>query len=107
MPTYLLMFLGILLSAFAQLGLKRMARFEMWTYSWVMGIGICVGLYGLAFLLYSYILRHYRVTVAGPIMMIGVVGVVALGGILMGETLQLRQWLGLLLALIAVWLLLG
>jgi drug/metabolite transporter (DMT)-like permease len=107
MHSYGLIVLGIFLSALAQLGLKRIAAYETWTFPWLVGIGFSIGVYGLAFLIYSYILRHFKVTVAGPLMTVGVVGVVVIGGLLLGETLSVKQWVGVATAAFAVYLLIG
>lgn len=107
MHPYVWMAIGVVLSAFAQLGLRRIASFETWTTPWFIGISASIGFYGVAFIVYSYILRHWKITVAGPLMTVGVVGVVVIGGLLMGETLSLKQWAGVVAGVVAVWLLLG
>ncbi len=98
---------GIMLAALAQLGLRHIAPFVPWSREWLLGMAVSIGFYGLAFLAYSYILRHHKITVAGPLMTVGVVALVVTGGLLMGETLSVKQWAGLLLAALSVWLLLG
>ncbi len=105
MKTPLLMIVGVLLSASAQLGLRRSSELRPGSAAWTVGMGGSVALYGLAFLIYSIILRHEKVTVAGPVMTVGVVGCVVLGGLLLGETLTLRQWGGVVLATAAIFLL--
>jgi drug/metabolite transporter (DMT)-like permease len=98
---------GILLAAMAQLGLRHIAQFAPLSREWLIGIVFSLGFYGLAFLAYSFILRHHKITVAGPLMTIGVVALVVTGGLLMGETISSKQFAGLLLVSVAVWLLLS
>ena len=101
------MIAGILLSASAQLSLKLISVLPLWSGRWVAGIVFSIGLYSMSFVAYSIVLRYYKISVAGPLMTVGVVSVVVLGGLLLGEALTVRQWMGMGLTLVAVWLLLG
>jgi multidrug transporter EmrE-like cation transporter len=98
---------GIGFSAIAQLGLKLLSNYSAWSVKWMLGMTGCVASYGMAFLLYSYILRHAKITVAGPLMTVGVVCVVVIGGLIMGESVSFRQCVGIGMALISVWFLMA
>lgn len=104
-PTLLI--IGILFSAFAQLGLKRVAVYSPFSLAWMFGIATSLILYGLAFVAYTLVLRNYKISVIAPLMTIGVVCIVVLGGMLMGEAVTIKQWVGVFLALTAVLLLMG
>ncbi len=101
------MIAGILLSACAQLMLKLISSVPLWSGRWLAGISVSIGLYTMSFVAYSIVLRYYKISVAGPLMTVGVVSVVVLGGLLLGEALTMRQCMGMGLTLVAVWLLLG
>lgn len=97
--------IGILLSASAQLGLKMISVYGLYTRNWFIGIMLSVGLYGAAFVVYSFILRKYKVSIVAPLMSTCVIAVVVLGGVLLGETLTPKQIAGVCLAIIATILL--
>lgn len=101
------MIAGILLSACAQLTLKLISVLPLWSGRWLAGIAVSICLYSMSFVAYSIVLRYYKISVAGPLMTVGVVSVVVLGGLLLGEALTMRQWMGMALTFVAVWLLLG
>jgi multidrug transporter EmrE-like cation transporter len=98
---------GIVFSAFAQLGLRRISAFVPFSIQWLIGIAGSLALYGVSFVAYSFVLRHYKISVMGPLMTVGVVCLVVVGGMLLGETIALRQWIGVAVALLAIWFLLG
>lgn len=98
--------LAIFLTASAQIALKIISRFDVWSLNWIIGISLSILLYLAAFIVYSYILRFYNISIVSPLMTISVLSIIVVAGILLGEVVSLRQFFGLVLSLFSVILLL-
>ena len=103
----LLLFMPAIFSAAAQLLVKGAAKYEIKTTNWLMFIGLSLGSYVVAFVLYSFTVRNFPITVASPINTIAVMIIVfILAALLFGEVITAQKVLGIVLGLIAIILLL-
>jgi drug/metabolite transporter (DMT)-like permease len=99
---------GIVCSASAQVMIKFASRQTFMTFGWITAMGSSAGLYGLSFVLYSFILKQSALSRIGPAMTVGVAALVVLAGlVLFGESLSPRQGLGIALGLVALVLILA
>jgi multidrug transporter EmrE-like cation transporter len=102
----LLVVVGILLTAFAQILLKKAASFETTTAPWLTLFGLSAAAYALSFFVYSQILRHFSLNKIYPAMTVGQIIVITLAGFMLGESVGGRHALGLLLGGAAIYLIL-
>jgi len=103
----LLVLIAILLTAFAQVLLKKAADFEALTSSWIVFFGSSAVAYALSFILYSRILKFFALNKIYPAMTVAQIIVITLCGYLLGETVGGRHALGLVLGAIAIYLILA
>lgn len=103
----LLVLIGILTTALAQILLKKASDFETWTSPWLAWIGLSAVVYVVSFILYSRILKYYALNKIYPVMTVAQIMVITLCGILMGEAIGGRHALGLLLGVISIYLILA
>jgi len=106
-PTSLLVLIAILLTAFAQVLLKKAADFESMTSSWMLFFGSSAVVYVLSFVLYSRILKYFALNKIYPAMTIAQIIVITLCGLLLGEAVGGRHALGLVLGAVAIYLILA
>lgn len=107
MNVYLMMCAGVLLNVLAQLIIKKGAAYDTLSCEWNGYMGSSIFLYGLSFLVYSYVLKKMALNVAAPVMSVAtLVCVVLLSFLFFKEELSIRQISGLFLGAIAVLLLL-
>ena len=107
MSPSLLVLIAILLTALAQVLLKKAADFEVMTSSWIVFFGSSAVGYAVSFLLYSRILKYFALNKIYPAMTIAQILVITLCGFLLGEAVGGRHALGLALAAIAIYLILA
>jgi multidrug transporter EmrE-like cation transporter len=98
---------GILATALAQVLLKQSSHHGVLSATWLSFTGMAALAYGLSFLLYALVLRTYPLNKVYPVMTVAQIAIVTLYGLSVGETVDLRQALGLLLAGVAIYLILG
>ena len=98
---------GILMTAFAQVLLKKAAGFEVRTSPWLIYFGLSAATYALSFLVYSQVLKYFALNKIYPAMTVGQIVVITLVGLLMGEAVGGRHALGLVLGAIAIYLILA
>ena len=103
---YVLVILGILATAFAQVLLKKAAYFEIRTISWLTYMAISALSYGFSFVLYSRILKYYELNKIYPAMTVAQIMLITLYGLMIGEMVTGRHALGLLLGGVAIYLIL-
>ncbi len=104
---YLLLFVPVIFSAAAQLLVKAAAKFDIKTPNWLLFIGFSLVAYVVAFVLYSFTVRSFPISIASPINTIGVMLVVViLAALLFGEVITLKQIVGIGFGLAAIVLLL-
>jgi uncharacterized membrane protein len=102
----LLVVIGILLTAFAQVLLKKAAAFETTTLPWVTFFALSAVAYAVSFFVYSQILKYFSLNKIYPAMTVGQIIVITLAGLLMGEAVGGRHALGLLLGAVSIYLIL-
>jgi multidrug transporter EmrE-like cation transporter len=110
MPTLsptLLIVIGVLTTAIAQVLLKKASGFEIRTSSWIIWMGISAASYTVSFVAYSRILKYFALNKIYPAMTIAQIIVITLCGLWMGEVVGGRQVLGLLFGVVAIYLILG
>jgi uncharacterized membrane protein len=103
MIKYLLIPLGMIASAIAQVLLKKIGAFSFkeipfFIYFCFAGIS-----YVVSFGLYTIILKHFPISKISPIMTLGTMALVIISGIvLFQEIIGLKQMIGLVLGAIAI-----
>jgi|GEM_PF-2153574 len=102
----LLVVLGMLATALAQVLLKKASYFEIRTISWLMYMGFSAVSYAFSFVLYSQVLKHYALNKIYPAMTVGQIMLVTVYGMLIGEVITQRHAMGLMLGGVAIYLIL-
>jgi multidrug transporter EmrE-like cation transporter len=103
----LLVLIGILLTALAQVVLKKAAGFAVGTSPWILYFGLSAAAYTLSFIFYSRILKYYALNKIYPAMTVAQIIVITLIGYLLGETVGGRHALGLAFGAVAIYLILA
>lgn len=103
---YLLVAVGILASALAQIMLKKTSILEIRSSNWLVFIVLSCIFYLVAFLFYYVILKFFPISKISPVMTIGVMILVVIFGIYIGETISLKLLFGLLLGMFSIYLIL-
>lgn len=103
----ILVVLGILATALAQVLLKKASYYEVKTTSWLLYMGVSAASYGFSFLLYSRVLKYYPLNKIYPAMTVAQIMLITLYGLLIGELITQRHALGLLLGGAAIYLILS
>jgi drug/metabolite transporter (DMT)-like permease len=106
MLKYLAIPVGALLSAAAQIMLKRTSGFANWSVPWALFFLLSAGIYGLAMLVYLYLLRMHPMSKIYPIVTLMVILIITLYGFLIGERISPRHLVGLALGIGSIYLLL-
>lgn len=99
--------IGILATAVAQVLLKKAAPFDVRTVQWMTLMFAAACAYTFSFILYSRILKYYPLNKVYPAMTVAQIILITLYGLLVGEMIDLRQAIGLLLGIVAVYLILS
>ena len=110
MPTLsppLLIAIGILTTAVAQILLKKASGFEIRTASWLVWMALSAASYAVSFVAYSRILKYFALNKIYPAMTVAQIIVITLCGLWMGEAIGGRQLVGLLFGIAAIYLILG
>ena len=105
-PT-LLVAIAIVLTALAQILLKRAADFEIRSSGWLVYFGASAVAYVASFVLYSRILKFFALNKIYPAMTVAQIIVITLCGYLLGETVGGRHAIGLVLGAVAIYLILA
>jgi multidrug transporter EmrE-like cation transporter len=103
----LLVLIGILMTALAQVLLKKAAGFEVRTSPWITFFGLSAVAYAVSFIFYSQILKYFALNKIYPAMTIAQIVVITLLGFLMGEAVGARHALGLVFGAVAIYLILA
>jgi|SRR5450432_1871566 multidrug transporter EmrE-like cation transporter len=107
LPPSLLVLVGVLMTALAQVLLKKAAGFEVRTSSWIIFFGLSAVAYAVSFLFYSQILKYFALNKIYPAMTVAQIVVITLVGYLMGEVVGGRHALGLVFGAVAIYLILA
>ena len=106
MIKYILVPVGAVLTAVAQIGLKKTSTFENWSRPWFLFLVLSIALYGIACFNYMYLLRQFPISKIYPIMTVVIILIITVYGFLTGETINLRHVIGIVLGMGAVYLML-
>ncbi len=98
---------GILFSSLAQIFLKRATFVEAKQALWVLFVSSSVLCYLISFFAYYLALREFSISRVSPVMTIGVVLIVVTYGFWAGETVTVKQSLGVVLGIISIALILS
>ncbi|NWG74979.1 MAG: hypothetical protein HXY24_10295 [Rubrivivax sp.] len=104
---FLLVAVGIVATALAQILLKQSSYHETLSMTWIGFVGIAAASYALSFLLYALILKHYPLNKVYPAMTVAQIVLITLYGLTIGEVVDLRHGIGLLLGVAAIYLILA
>ena len=99
--------IGILATAVAQVLLKKAAPYEIRTTSWLLFMGLAAASYTISFILYSRILKYYPLNKVYPAMTVAQIILITLYGLVVGEVIDGRQALGLLFGIVSIYLILS
>jgi multidrug transporter EmrE-like cation transporter len=103
----LLVLVGILMTAIAQVLLKKAAGFDVRTSPWIIFFGLSAVAYAVSFMFYSQILKYFALNKIYPAMTVAQIVVITLFGFLMGEAVGARHALGLVFGAVAIYLILA
>lgn len=98
---------GALLSAAAQVMLKRASGLPVLSAQWVIFFVLSAALYGLSMLVYMILLRAYPMSTIYPVITLLVILLVSVYAVLTGEQVTPRRVAGLLCGALAIVLLLA
>src|SRR5438445_10226085 len=94
------LFMPVIFSAAAQLLVKGAASYEIKTSNWLIFIGLSLVSYVVAFVLYSFTVRNFPITVASPINTIAVmISVFLLPALLFRENIYAQKLLRIVFVL--------
>ncbi len=99
-----LVFVGMLTTALAQVLLKHASHFDEMSTYWLTFMGVSAVAYGTSFLLYSRILKYFPLNKIYPAMTVGQIVLVTLAGLMIGEAVTARHAVGLVLGMVAIYL---
>ena len=103
---YLLVILGIIASALAQILLKISANRTDDTVNMYLNYYILGGVfsYGISFLLYIYILKKFPLSSISPVMVGGTTALVIVAAYFMGETITFYKLFGIFAIVFGIWI---
>ncbi len=105
MNNYIFILIGITSSAMAQIILKRASMFTIKDLIFYMYMCIAALFYLLSFVLYAYILKHFPISKASPIMTIGtMICVIIAGFMFFRETINIKLLIGLILGIFSIYM---
>lgn len=102
MPAPWLVVIGILATSLAQILLKQASLHGTLSTMWLVFVGVAALAYGTSFLLYALALKAYPLNKVYPVMTVAQLAIVTGYGLSIGETIDLRHGLGLLLAAVSI-----
>lgn len=103
----LMVLTAVFATAFAQVLLKKASYYDIRTSAWLIFMGVSAVSYAGSFILYSRILKYYPLNKIYPAMTVGQIILVTLYGLWIGEVIDTRHALGLLLGAVAIYLIMG
>ena len=106
-PPPFLLAVCILATALAQILLKRASFYEIRTTTWFVFMALSAGSYVLSFIAYSQMLRFYALNKAYPLTTVAQILLVTIYGVAIGEVIGMRHALGLVLGVVAIYLILS
>jgi uncharacterized membrane protein len=103
MTRYILVLFGVLITAIAQVLLKRSSGIQTWSKHWFIFLILSLFLYVLSLGLYFFILKQFPLSKIYPIMTISVILLITCYGFIIGEDITIRHLIGLLLGMGSVY----
>ncbi len=105
--SYVLIPVVVILSASAQIMLKKASDFPNWTSHWSVFLAVSGALYLAALFLYMHLMRLYPISRIYPTLTVLVIVVITVYGALIGEHMPAKHLAGLALGGVAIYLLLS
>lgn len=99
--------IGIIVTAAAQIFLKRSSAYEVFALKGLLYLSMSIFCYLMSFISYYLALKYFDISKISPIMMIGIVSLVAVYGFLAGESFNFIKVSGIILAIISIVLILN
>lgn len=107
MIKYLLIPLGPMFTASAQIVLKKASSYSNWTKEWIFFILLSSLFYGVSFFIYMNLLRMYPISKIYPLLTVITIALITIYGIIIGEAFPIRHIAGIALGAGAIYLLLS
>lgn len=105
---YLLTIAGILSAVLAQFFIKSASMKEPFSKNWITFLLLSIFSYGVAFLLQVLIFRYFPLSKIAPVMAIAIMTLVFISGIwFFGESIAIKQIVGIIFGIIAIFLILS
>lgn len=105
---YFLAILSVLSAVFAQVLVKNASLKELYSKKWIVLILTSLIVYGLAFILQSYVFRLFPLSKIGPPSAIAVMILIfGCGVIFFGEGIHAKQIAGVILGVISIYLIMA
>jgi drug/metabolite transporter (DMT)-like permease len=104
---YALIPFAAIVSASAQVLLKKTSGFENWSRGWFLFMLLSLALYGASFFMYMYLLRLHPISRIYPTLTVLVILMISAYGFLIGEKIGPRQLAGLALGVGSIYVLLS
>jgi drug/metabolite transporter (DMT)-like permease len=102
---YLLAILCVLSAVIAQVLVKHAAFKDVFSRKWIVLIILSLASYGFSFLFQSYVFRLFPLSRIGPSAAIAIMVLIfGCGVILFGETIQVRQIVGIIMGILSIYL---
>jgi multidrug transporter EmrE-like cation transporter len=102
----ILVAIGIVATALAQILLKQSSHHAVLTSPWIGFVAVAALSYAFSFLLYALILKHYPLNKVYPAMTVAQIVLITVYGLTIGEAVELRHGIGLLLGVASIYLIL-
>ena len=103
MNKYILLLLPIISSITAQITIKFAGKYTLYSSKWIILMLISIVFYLISFVLYSFAVRHFPISIASAINTVAVmVGVYIIGIFFLSETKNMLSFIGVLLGVVSV-----
>lgn len=99
---YWLLAFPVIFTASAQILLKLAGSQEILSLRWNVLVAGSVGTYFIAFIAYSFALRSFPVSVASPATTIAAMIIITSVGVLLGESITPRQFMGICMGVASI-----
>ncbi len=103
MTRYILVLFGVLITAMAQVLLKRSSGIQTWSKQWFIFLILSLFLYILSLGIYFFVLKFFPLSKIYPIMTISVILLITFYGLFIGENITIRHLIGLFLGVGSVY----
>jgi drug/metabolite transporter (DMT)-like permease len=104
---FLLIPFAAIISAGAQIMLKKTSQLNNWSRGWFLFLIISCGLYGISLFVYLFLLRLHPISKIYPTLTILVIVIITAYGFLIGEQVTMKHAAGLGIGLLAIYMLLS